>query len=546
MGSLRNIDTEIAVAKPSTKNADNLKLYTEQPAKVVRPQIEAVGSLPAVLRAFEATTGWSLRYVDGEPQRRQTDQRWSAPVSPGVGVTLGHLSLEPLDHTPAEYTSHAPAATKPIDRDTARSMAAALADLLAELMQTRRALWQREAELAAGVPLIPHTDEQKHLAERLEAVLRGGAEAVDCHAAALYMLDEATTELKLRASWGLPFDRLTAPARPLKGAMADLEALLGHAVVLEDTTVMQHWRVPEDFPAAVCVPVSTPTTLLGTLWVYCNRKRDFTDRQTNVIEVVAGRLAADLEREMLMCEGIDAAQLKNQLASVQRMQRNQSPTISPVLDGWELSGWSDQSQSVGSNFYDWFCLPDGLLAVAVGDAIEDGLQGAMAAAELRSAVRAHGQYHRKARETIKQVNMTLWTGSAGDRRAALCYGLIETATGRINYAQAGRPGAVVVRKDGWQSLGGPSPPLGEGPETDYEQGCYQLQPGEVLVMFTDGVCDAIDREGRQLGISGIAEPLLGRTNLSADRLATVLRETVSTHTSEVSRHDRAVLVLKRD
>ena len=55
----------------------------------------------------------------------------------------------------------------------------------------------------------------------------------------------------------------------------------------------------QDYPAAVCVPVSTPTMLLGTLWVFCHKRRDFNDRETNMLEVVAGRLAADLERETL-------------------------------------------------------------------------------------------------------------------------------------------------------------------------------------------------------------------------------------------------------
>ena len=128
-----------------------------------------------------------------------------------------------------------------------------------------------KAELAAGVPVVPHRDDEKHLAARLEAVLRAGAEAVDAKAAALYLLDEATTELKLRSSWGLPFDRLAAPARPLQGAVADLEALLGHAVVLNDNDAREMWRVPEGLPhGGLRARCPRPTTLLGTLWVFCD------------------------------------------------------------------------------------------------------------------------------------------------------------------------------------------------------------------------------------------------------------------------------------
>jgi len=527
---------DIPVAHSKTRN---LRLYTERPPEVDAPKVDALDSLGEVLSGFRRATGWSLQYVEGPPTNRPNGPAWSAPVNPGVGVAPGHLRLEPV------HSERAGSGQASVGADSARALATGVAAMLDELIQTRHALWKREAELAAGVPLVPHGDEEKHLAERLEAVLKGGAEAVDAHAAGLYLLDEATTELKLRSSWGLPLRRLNAPARPLQGALADLEAMLGHAVVLKDKTVMQHWNVPEDYASAVCVPVSTPTTLLGTLWIFCTRGRDFTDRQTNILEVVAGRLAADLEREMLLREGIDGARWKKQIAAVERLQRNQLPTISPLLDGWQLAGWTAQAETVGGDFYDWFCLPDGLLAVAVGDAMDRGLAAAMSVSALKAALRAHGQYHRQAERVLRQINLTLWTGSAGDQVAALFFGLIETATGRVCCSTAGRPSAVVVRSDGWQSLSQNSPTLGGSPELDFEPFGYELAPGEALVIFTDGLRDAADSTGRPLGESGIAEPLVGRRDLSADELAALVRRTLGNHTEIPDGHDRTVLVIKR-
>ena len=525
---------DIPVAKPAAKH---LKLYPEQPPETDRPGIETFGSLPEFLKAFEQSTGWSLRYEAGPVPAN--DLTWSAPVSPGDGTTLGHLRLDSPD---SERTG---SDTTPVDRETARTLAAALAGMLDEWMRTRHALWQREAELAAGVPLVPHPEEEKHLAARLQAVIQGGAEAVDCQAAALYLLDDATTELKLRSSWGLPFDRLTAPARRLQGSLADLEALLGHAVVLKDTDLMRHWKVPEDFAAAVCVPVSTPTTLLGTLWVYSVERRDFDDRQTNVLEMAAGRVAADLEREMLLCEGIDGAKLKRQMAAAERFQRHQLPTISPLLDGWDLAGWTAQAEAVGGDFHDWFCLPDGLLTVVVGDAMDRGLEAAMSAGVLKAALRAHGQYHREAEPVLRRANLTLWTGSAGDQYATAFYGLIETATGRMCYCSAGWPTAIVLRGDGWESLSHPSPPLGESPEVDYEQFGYHLQPGEAILLLTAGFRDAVDMHGQPLGEAGVAEPLVGRLDLSADQLLSLAREHLAAHAVSPDHEDCTMLVIKR-
>jgi sigma-B regulation protein RsbU (phosphoserine phosphatase) len=524
------------VAQPTLHQ---LKVYTEEIPQVVRPEIEGVASLPAILDAFARATGWSLIFVPGATPSQPADLTWSAPVNPGVGVPLGHLRLQPAD-------SSGQGATARMDREAASRLASAVADMLGELLRTQRAVWFREAELAAGVPVVSHPKERRHLAERLQAVLQGGAQAVGVPAAAVYLLDEATTQLKLRAVWGLPLARLTEPARPLKGALADLEALLGHAVVLEDTSLMQHWKVPEaSFSAAVCVPISTSTSILGTLWMFADTKRDFTPQQTNIIEVVAGRVASDLEREMLLQEGIEGTQRKRQLTAAQRWQKNQLPTIPPLLDGWDVSGWTDQAQTVGGDFFDWFCLDDGRLAVAVGHAWKEGVEAALSASAVKTALRCHGHYRREPDKLLHQVNLTVWTGSAGDQSATLFYGLIDTVAGRVRYAAAGNPAVVLLKPDGWESLTMASPSLGESPETNYRQRQRCIHPGEALLIFTPGVSDALDAQGRPLGEAGLAEPLAKKLALSAGQLAALARDRLEAHQDSAHRSDRTVVVVKR-
>lgn len=515
-----------------------LRIFQEKVPSSKRPEQPGPASLPGVLRAFRQATGWSLQFQPGtQPDPSQpTDLTWSAPVNPGVGATLGHLRLEPVSSADRVHPE--------IEPKAARHLASALGDLLGELLQTQHALWQREAELAAGVPLVPHTQEQQHLAARLQAVLKGGAQAVGCHAAALYMLDEGTTTLKLRSCWGIPQDRLLDPPRSLQGALADLEAMLGHAVVLEDTTLLKHWNSPEDFPSAVCVPIATPTTILGTLWMFCQDRRDFTEHQTNIIEITAGRVAADLEREMLLQEGVAAAQWKRQLAAVERIQRNQLPSISPLIDGWDLAGWSAQSQAVGGDFYDWFSLPDGLLTVAVGDAMGWELEAAVTAGTVRAALRSHAQYHRDAATLLKQVNMTLWTGSAGDQFASLYCGLLETSTGRLRYSSAGHVRALLIRPDGWCSLTQPTPVLGGGPESTYQQFEHQLQPGELVAIFTEGFFSQTS-DSRPFSEAELASPLMLHLNLPAKDLIAIARDHLESHFPTAGENDRTILILKR-
>ncbi len=316
--------------------------------------------------------------------------------------------------------------------EDAAALADAVGKLWGELIAMRRALWQREAELAAGIPLVLREDEHAPpLSERLEAVLRGGAEAVGCEAAALYMLDPATTELKLRSSWGLPQKRLADPARPLRGSLADLEALLGHAVVLADNELHAYWKVPEEgFAACVCVPVASPTIPLGTLWFFSRQERDFSDAQTNILEVVAGRIASDLEREVLADEALLSREQNKQVLAAQQSQHEQLPTIAPVVDGWDVAARVSTGRSIGGTFYDWFALDDGSLSVLAGDSLESGVAGAIDRRGAATAARAIAPERKSVEQLLDKANSILWTGSAGNQRAGLFQAILTPGSPR--------------------------------------------------------------------------------------------------------------------
>lgn len=537
-----------------TKTRKNyLRVFPEETVDVVRPEVEAVKSLSAVLKSFAEATGWSLEYASGPSSQKQftqkqstrasSDPRWSTPVGSDLGVSAGHLIMDLSVAAADDEIPH-------IDCQAARNLAASLGQMLGELHDTQHSLWEREAELAAGVPLVAMGNEEQHLAARLEAVLEGGAEAVNAQAAALYLLDEGTSELKLRSSWGLSRDRLTKPARPLQGALADLEALLGHAVVLEDPQMMEQWRTPEKFASGVCIPVSSPTTILGTLWIFCDKQRDFSAAQTNIIEVVAGRIAADLEREMLLQEGINGTRLKRQVEAAGRMQRGGLPSVSPLLDGWQMAGWTAQTGSVGGDFFDWFSLPKGRIAISVGDAINEGMEAALSTAVVRAAVRSHAQYQHNVARLLANVNLTLWTGSAGDQSANLFCGLVDTSTGLVRFASAGRVSVLLLgvdgRADDWRSMSQPSAALGTSPESSYQPQEYDLQAGESLVIFTNGFHDAADQAGRPLGERGLGGPLAAAAaKMSADELVALARDRLESHALRPEQSDRTVMVIKR-
>ncbi len=379
------------------------------------------------------------------------------------------------------------------------------------------------------------------MAHRLESVLRGGAEAIGCQAAALYLLDDATSHLKLRAAWQLPKSRFWEEARPLRGAAADLEALIGHAVALEDTALLPHWKAPEDFPAALCVPVSTSSTPLGTLWFFSDHVRDFTAEQTHMAEIIAGRLVSDLEREVLVREGLRQRQSDVAHQVLVNWQDEQRPRVPPLVDGWQVAGQCSQKDRIGEQFYDWCILPDGRIAVALGHAEGPAVEVGLTVTTLQIAMRSHATHPHEARQMLDRLNESLWTHSTGNRFASLFYAVIDPESGEMQYAAAGETHALLCDLTECDSLTDTGPLLGFDPDHHYRQSSHVIEMGQSLAIFSRCIQSPLDEELHE------PDEYRAATRLQSLKQATA-QEQVQAVFQELtgnSIHDRTVVVARR-
>jgi phosphoserine phosphatase RsbU/P len=528
---------ERAVNRPIPSH---LQIRSVETDDLLRPDLADISCLGELCQAFAEATGWPLRYVPEPEPSEPLDLLWSAPVNPGVGETPGHLRIDFCGSSTVYESMRS-------DWHAVERMAGALGELVNELFAARRALRDREADLAAAVPVKQHADEQRHLADRLDATLRAGAQGIGCQAAALYLLDDATSELKLRAAWGLPLDRFAAAARPLKEQMADLEALVGHAVALETRADMVgRWRPPEKSGAALCVPISSPTMPLGTLWFFSQQERPFSDEQTNIAEVVAGKIASDLERTTLLQEQVSSQQLQRQVVAARKTQEYQLPAVSPPLPGWSFGGWTEQAESLGGAFYDWRLLDDSSLLMMLGDACDGGLEAALACTALRAALRA-SDTPLDIDELLQRANRILWESSAGNWWAGLWLGQLNLTNGRCHFGSAGRPTGLLLKPDGWTSLAKPSEPIGLNPVIQLEKKKpLILAPGQSLVICNRGVMETSDQDGRPVDEGTLSRLLMKDLSTTPQQMIELVRNWLPPQNRQIQNpQDRSMLVVRR-
>ena len=174
----------------------------------------------------------------------------------------------------------------------------ALAQFLGDAYRWQQALrhYEEAQAISASLPLV-----HRH-GETLYQLLKESAKLADFCAASLYLLDSSQKMLKLRSCWGLPEERLLDPPKPLHDSIADVEAILGQVVVINEDYLFETWKVPENFPMAVCLPVMSPQSIWGTLWFYSDQRRDCTEHELNLMEYITGRFAVELEKLSLYRE----------------------------------------------------------------------------------------------------------------------------------------------------------------------------------------------------------------------------------------------------
>ncbi|MCA9193315.1 MAG: SpoIIE family protein phosphatase [Planctomycetales bacterium] len=479
------------------KNSTHLRLHVENAAArddLARPQRYDLENL---LAAFTDATGWQPRNSKPTPHD---------PTANQFGSSLGEQSkhrqsirerMQLVDTSPMDGMLDADFQVTPVcSEEAAWNLLEQIDCLISRLEQTEQRLELQEAQLATGVGVSLQKDETELLVSRMHESLHRAAELTGSDSAAIYLLDETTSELKMRACWGLTKAALAEPPRSLRGAMADLEALMGNAVLLENTRLAPEWGCPrEDALAGMCVPIGSPTMPHGTLWLWSDHVRDFSTLDIDAAKSAADKVLADLERSVLADEVLRTRGINRQIESASLVQSSRLPSTQPLHLDYEIAGWTFQGGALGGNFHTWTLNKYQQICVSVGDAKACGAAGAIVAANMQAIVETCWNSKHMPHQVLRKVNDLLWDSQDGDWRSSLCYLQIHPESGSTQLAFAGDMSALVVDSRGFRPLSGTATYLSAQPDTVFRNHQLYLEGGELLILATADVLGGIQRGG---------------------------------------------------
>jgi len=394
--------------------------------------------------------------------------------------------------------------------------------------------------------------ESLQLEETVAAVTRTAVELLDVDAAVLRMPEGRGENLVVR-SIHVPDPALAAALEPILTRPQPVARLTGlglgrarRALVLDEVTA-EHLGGGHELLApfiergstAVVVPIVASGEVIAALTlVALDPARTIEAEAVETLRSLAAQAAL----------AIDNARLYQQQAGfADAMQQSLLPSTPPVLPGVEIGSVYESSArlDVGGDVFDYATLPDGRLAVVVGDVTGKGIDAAADMAMTKFVFRSLAREHPEPGDFLRAANEVVVDEVQEGKFVTLLYLTVEAGTGALACASAGHPNPVVVREDGRvAALGGSGLALGIAADQEYEEARETLEAGSAVVLFTDGVVEA-RRDSELFGYDRLGRLLADHRHLPPRELADAVIDGARTFSGGGLSDDSAVVVVKR-
>ena len=319
----------------------------------------------------------------------------------------------------------------------------------------------------------------------------------------------------------LAFTLRLSPARRAIYGIALVMALIGLFKLFAGIVIL---RIPI-IPMVLSMPVPGLGWRDGTMWL------------------AGGFLVLNL---LILLEVADRLTLKKDLEVAREIQQAMLPREIYAATGIEAFGVTRPANTVGGDLYDVMLRPDGRIVFALGDVAGKGMGAALLCAKLQATLRALAPQAPSLESLGAALNGVLERSGLDNRYATLFYAEIEAGSGELRYLNAGHNPALHVKDGGIDTLSASSLPLGMLPGTAYGQGAAILAPGDVVVLYSDGITEATDARGLEFGLERLQACVRDAAGLPPGDIVRRVLDDVSLFLDHEKPHDdQSLLVLRR-
>jgi sigma-B regulation protein RsbU (phosphoserine phosphatase) len=394
-----------------------------------------------------------------------------------------------------------------------RDMLVALAEQIAIALdnarlygRVTREIRERELLYEVGMGISSSLD----LNEVLALVLDSLRKVVEFNAAGIYLVDPETRDIMVLTSRG--YD----PAMESKVKLKFGEGIVGwvaknvEPVIVGDVSSDKRYlNARDETRSEIVVPLVAADRIVGVLNLESNRLEAFGEDDLYLLKTFGSQAALSIERAKLHLEILEKRRLESEIDLARRIQKSFLPAALPEIPGYDLSAINLPSEEVSGDYYDVIPVAEGQWGIVIADVFGKGIPASLVMASFRASLLAEIRNNYSITTILSKVNRLMWESVEPERCVTACYGVLD-ARGRIlTYSNAGHFYPAVIGKKRVRRLGTGGMLLGAIPDIGYDEERIHLERGDLVLFFTDGLTEAMDRHGEIFGEERLIE--LGRS-----------------------------------
>ena len=237
--------------------------------------------------------------------------------------------------------------------------------------------------------------------------------------------------------------------------------------------------------------------------------------------------------------------LQNVMEEARLIQLSMLPKGPPTFPPFDVHGRAVPDEAVGGDLFDFIPISDRILGIAVADSSGHGLPAALQARDVITGLRMGIEENLKIVSTVQKLNRVINRSSLAARFVSLFYGELEI-NGNFIYTSAGHPPGLLFHAGAFTELDLGGLVLGPDPAARYDRGYVQVHPGDVIVLYTDGITEATNGTGEEFGVRGLEELIAAYASLPARGLVDLIFQKVEAYSGRTRPvDDQTVVAIRR-
>jgi serine phosphatase RsbU (regulator of sigma subunit) len=383
----------------------------------------------------------------------------------------------------------------------------------------------------------------------LESIVQKCTKHLNVEQVAVLLLDEKVEEKPFQTmvrGWDTVSDAL--PYRldtQLTGWMLKNKTALLINDFEKDNRFKTFSKEPLELHSLLSVPLLSRNRMIGLITVF-NKKEGggFSKDDQRLLSIIASQSSQVIENARLLKEEQELLKVQQELKLASDIQLNLLPDKAPEIEGYDIYGKSIPAKDVGGDYFDFIPIDEHLLAFCVGDISGKGIPAALLMSNLQATVRGQTMAKASVVECLRRSNAMLVHNTPPEKFSTFFYAILDSESHQMYYGNAGHnyPFLFPVQREPRQLEEGDIV-LGVMEGIVFGEHKLSVQPGEIFVLFSDGITEAINKEEEEFGEAALAAVIHGNKNASAEELTEMIFDAVRRHAGDCVQYDDMTLVI---